>query len=123
MLKRILLQFFIALLLCNISSALRAEKNEEVFVKTEDGAIVYPNISLSGGAKAIRLKVITNNIIRVTAAPTDKFADIQSLIISYAKKPGVKWDIVSSKDKIVLKTASLTSSVNISTGAVSFSDS
>jgi alpha-D-xyloside xylohydrolase len=122
MLKETLLLFFTPLLLSNLLSTRNGEKNEDIFVKTEDGVIVYPNVSLSGGAKAVRLKVITNNIIRVTSTPTDKFTDKQSLIISYATKPEVKWNMVTNKDKIVLKTASLAATVNISTGAVNFAD-
>jgi alpha-D-xyloside xylohydrolase len=123
MLKESLVLFLTPLLLSNLPAMRSREKNEDAFVKTEDGVIVYPNVSLSGGAKAVRLKVITNNIIRVTSTPTDKFTDKQSLIISYATKPEAKWIMVNNKDKIVLKTASLAATVNIATGAVSFSDS
>lgn len=118
-------RFFFSLFCCHISSQLIAGNHKDIFEKTEDGVIVYPNTSLAGGAKAVRLKVITESIIRVTASPTDTFADFKSLITIYTRKPGVKWDIVNSadKDQIILRTIALTATVEVSTGAVAFSDS
>jgi len=123
--KKMFFRFFISLLCCHISPQLIAGNNRDFFVRTEDGVIVYPNISLAGGAKAVRLKVITERIIRVTASPIDTFADFKSLITVYTRKPGVKWEIFNDtdKDQIVLKTTALTATVDISTGAVAFSDS
>ncbi len=124
MLKKIFLPFFTSFLLFHISFAFIGDKAGDVFVKTEDGVIVYPNISFSGGAKAVRLKVITERIIKVSATPADQFEDFKSLIITeYTKKPDVKWQIIENKDRIVLKTASLTASVDTLTGAVIFLDS
>ena len=38
------------------------------FLKTADGIIVYPAQKFPGNASVVRLQVINNNIIRVTAS-------------------------------------------------------
>ncbi|MEP6947699.1 MAG: hypothetical protein ABI863_00430, partial [Ginsengibacter sp.] len=89
--------------------------------QTSDGVIIYPDINFSGNARAIRLQVITDKIIRVTASPELKFPDIKSLILVY---PGVskKYTIIKKAGKLILKTPSVTATVLLSTGAISFAD-
>ena len=41
------------------------------FVQTKDGIIIYPDTRFSGGVKAVKLQVISDKIIRVTAFTTN----------------------------------------------------
>jgi alpha-D-xyloside xylohydrolase len=108
---------FSILLLLLISFSLRAGD----FVKTDDGIIVHPDGPFSGGAKEVQLKVVSDNIIRVIAVPTNNAQPLKSLIVSGAQ-PTPKFDVVHSKESVSLKTSKLTAVVNLQTGAVSFYD-
>ena len=93
----------------------------KVFEKTADGILVYPNINLSGNTAVVRLQVVKNNIIRVTASPTGKLPVVKSLItVDY--KPGGTFDVVQKADRIILKTPVISATVMLGTGAVSFVD-
>ena len=91
------------------------------FVKTEDGIIVRPDIQFAGGARQVQLKVIADNIIRVTALPEKDLPTLKSLIIT-GKKEIAKFDVVDKKVTVSLKTSKITATVNLQTGAVSFFD-
>ena len=92
------------------------------FIKTVDGIIVYPDALYSGSAQQVQLTIITNNIIRVTAAPVKNFKASKSLIIVTYQKSPVSWTTTSSKQIVSIKTKSLTAVVNLQNGAVSFFD-
>lgn len=91
------------------------------FVQTKDGVIVYPDINLSGNVRAIKLQVISDNIIRVTASATEKLPEVKSLITVY-RSTKQSWTLGTNSNNVVLKTPSLTASIRLSNGAVSFSD-
>jgi alpha-D-xyloside xylohydrolase len=97
-------------------------RTETPFTRTADGVIVYPDITLSGNATAVKLSVIADNIIRVLSTPTGVPDTSQSLITIYRPDPSVKWDITNDKDKVTLHTRLLTATVTIATGAVTFTD-
>ncbi|MES2881940.1 MAG: TIM-barrel domain-containing protein, partial [Bacteroidota bacterium] len=93
----------------------------EGFVQTKDGIIIYPNSNVSGGAKAVKLQVITDKIIRITASPLANFPEIKSLItVSIATSKN--FTVTKKTGVVLLKTPSLTASILLSTGAVSFFD-
>jgi alpha-D-xyloside xylohydrolase len=87
--------------------------------QTKDGVIVYPDINVSGKTRAVRLQVITDKIIRVTASPTTRFADPKSLITVY-NTASKNWTLTTTGNKVVVKTPAVSASVLLSTGAVSF---
>jgi hypothetical protein len=95
---------------------------QKKFLKTDEGVIVYPDAELSGNTKAVKLQVVTENIIRVTASPFDKFSEKKSLITVYRTPTKAKWNVEESAEKISIKTNTLTTTVNLNTGAVSFVD-
>ena len=92
------------------------------FSQTKEGVIIYPNPALSGNTKAVRLQVIADNIIRVTAAATaDKMPETKSLITVYTTT-SKNYTVTKSSDNVVVKTPAVTATVFLPTGAVSFSD-
>lgn len=92
------------------------------FIKTAEGIIVRPDRGFSGNASQVELKVIDEHIIRVIAV-TDKTMQIgRSLIISSAQNKVVKWNVLSNKQTVTLKTSKLSAVVDLHTGAVSFFD-
>src|SRR5579875_327561 len=93
------------------------------FIKLKDGIVVYPNPQLSGHTKAVKLQVIADNIIRVTAAAEKNFPASKSLIIIGSPNPNTRWDVVTGKEQVILKTKMVMATVVLKTGAVSFADS
>src|SRR5882757_632923 len=92
------------------------------YIRTGDGLIVYPDPLLSGNAAAVKLQVVTNNIIRVISSPSRESDAKKSLITIYGTDPSAKWDIKNDKSTVVLTTSLLKATVTIATGAVSFTD-
>src|SRR5690348_11526432 len=94
------------------------------FSKTSDGVIIYPDESLAGNARAIRLQVISDHIIRVLASPQKEFPVQNSLVILKKENPAAPFELVPGQDKenITLKTKFLTAVANITTGTVVFYD-
>jgi len=92
------------------------------YIKTKDGIIVITDPVFTGTSNAVKLEVVSNNIIRVTASPSATIAERNSLITVYTFDPDLKWDVQETEEKITLKTRSLIATVVIHTGAVSFTD-
>jgi alpha-D-xyloside xylohydrolase len=95
---------------------------EGSYSRTEDGVIVYPDRFLSGNTHAVKLQVITENIIRVTCDPGAVATDLKSLVTICGKDSSAHWQIRNEDDRVVLTTPLLTATVILSTGAVRFFD-
>src|SRR5687767_13333168 len=107
--------------ICNTLHALPVN-NGRHFEKTADGIIVFPDAALSGNTRSVKLQVINDHIIRVSASPFEKMSPATSLTTVYTANAGTKWDVQELKDKIVLKTSRLVATVMSTTGAVLFTD-
>jgi hypothetical protein len=57
------------------------------YIQTKDGVIVFTDPAYTGTSNAVKPEVISDNIIRVTAAPGKEIAAAQSLITVYTKRP------------------------------------
>ncbi len=97
----------------------------EPYIKNSDGVTVYPDTNESGNAKAIRLQVINDNIIRVTASPEKEFPALKSLVTIYAGTNRKDWELFIDKNEngVGIKTTKVISIVNLRSGAVRFYDS
>ncbi|WP_205513609.1 TIM-barrel domain-containing protein [Longitalea arenae] len=93
------------------------------YIETKDGVLVFTDPAFTGTSNAVKLEVVSDNIIRVIAAPGNEIAATQSLVTVYTKRPGLSWNIISSKTSLLLRTKNLTAVVDLKTGAVSFRDS
>jgi len=92
------------------------------YIRTKDGIIVFTDPVFTGTSRAVKLEVMAENIIRVTAAPGKEIAPTQSLVTVYTKRPDLSWDVIPSKDCLTLITKILTAVVDLKTGAVTFRD-
>lgn len=92
------------------------------YITFPNGVMIFTDSLNTGSSHAVKLEVIADNIIRVIAAPGKEIASGNSLVTVYEKRPGVTWDIVPSKENLVLKTKKLIATVNRKTGAVTFTD-
>jgi alpha-D-xyloside xylohydrolase len=114
--------FFFALFSIFICSTSKANVPAG-FVVVSDGVIVYTNPQFTGNSNAVKLQVIAPNIVRVIAAYGKEFVPVKSLMTIYETDSKPVWNVVSTKEKVTLKTRALTAIININTGAVSFFDS
>ena len=89
------------------------------FEKTADGIIVTP---AQGPAKRVRLQVVSDRIVRVTAVPGESLQLPESLMVVAKPAADVKFSVARAGDKVVLKTARVTAEVALATGAVDFLD-
>ncbi len=84
-----------------------------------DGGVV---VSLSGDqAKKVRLTVIADDIIRVSASPTDNFSSKNSLMI-VPQEGKSQFEVNESPGVVSVVTGSLKATVSLETGEVSFFD-
>ena len=84
--------------------------------RTDTGVVVSPT---QGEVRKVRLEVMNDAIIRVTASPDDNMALKKSLMVVAEPSPS-KFDISTSGDTLTLKTSKVAALVSLSTGAVQF---
>jgi len=90
--------------------------------QNEDGVTVCMNTSSAHSPKRIRLQVIDNNIIRVTATPDTAFSKRESLINVHPETLKTGWMELQSDEEVTIITAVLRAVVSLQTGEVSFLD-
>jgi alpha-D-xyloside xylohydrolase len=92
------------------------------YIQTKDGIIVYTDPIFTGTSNAVKLEVVSDDIIRVIAVPGKEIIPTQSLITVYSKRNDLAWNVIPSKESLTLKTKTLTAIVHLKTGVVSFYD-
>lgn len=90
--------------------------------RLKDGLLVRLEKTTAGGVKQVKLQVITDNIIRVTASPADSISTTPSLMAIVTGTREVKWTSEEKNNQVILKTNTLTASIDLSTGEVVFKD-
>lgn len=88
----------------------------------KDGLLVRLEKTTAGGVKQVKLQVITDNIIRVTASPADSISGTPSLMAVVSGTREVKWTSEEKNNQVTLKTSTLTASIDLTTGEVVFKD-
>lgn len=116
--KKIFLTFF----LTNLTLFYVVLAASPSFLKTSDGVIVYTDLMPDGKKHAVKLEVVSSNIIRVIVSPDGNISPKQSLITAYSKKTDIFWTISPVVNKVILKTKSLIVEVEKKNGIVSFFD-
>lgn len=93
------------------------------YEKTEDGIIVNLQQKQLTDVKKVRLQVINDNVIHVSATPEGNFSTEKSLIITPQAAQRPSFSVIEEGDSVlVLKTAALQASVRLSTGEIAFVD-
>lgn len=92
-----------------------------MYQKTENGIIVKVQKADTQTPKLVRLQVMGEKIIRVSATAENKFADPQSLII-VPQETKTDYTVVEQGDTLILATQSVKAHVLASTGEVWFTD-
>src|SRR5687767_9716525 len=92
------------------------------FTKTSKGIIVYTHPQFTETPQTVELEVITDNIMRVKAAPGKNIPAVNSLITDISKKLNLVWTVLSSKESVTLKTKALSAVIQLQSGAVAYYD-
>jgi len=111
-------------LICSLLIALTAceSKRMGTFTQQSNGITVLLKSENKQCPKQVRLQVVTDQIIRVTAAAGDTFATEKSLSVIEKTRPACKWVASEKKESVLLSTDKLQVEVSLSTGAVTFMD-
>lgn len=73
------------------------------------------------GPGMIRVSIVSNDIVHVTATPADSFATAKSLIVEDKPFPAVSWNMEEAGDSVIITTQRLRVALSQSTGAFTFS--
>lgn len=89
--------------------------------KTNNGIIVNLPSNNEQNAKLVRLEIIGEKLVRVSATPATSFADPKSLIV-IPQETKTPFTITELKDTVTISTSQLKASVLTTTGEVWFTD-
>lgn len=106
---------------CLLPGLLLGACSNKVYEKTGDSVIVKVQHKETGGPRLVRLQVMGDKLIHVSATADSKFADPQSLIVVPQKKQ-TSFAVVQNGDTITVSTEEVKASVLASTGEVWFTD-
>lgn len=107
-----------ALIALAIMIVLGSCSKQETYEKLDNGVVVRLK---EGGARQVRLEVVTEKIVRVTATPADTFSTAESLMrVPVEASP--KFTVSGDENHVRIKTSELIASVSLSTGEVVFTD-
>ncbi len=90
--------------------------------KTESGVIIRLNPREHGNVKQLKLDVVNDEIIRVTASPSGKISEEKSLIITENLIPEPAFNVRQELNNIILTTGKITVKVSLATGQIVFMD-
>ncbi|HPT44009.1 MAG TPA: glycoside hydrolase family 31 protein [Paludibacteraceae bacterium] len=108
-------KLFLLLLIATLTGC-----NHAFCQKIADG-IIFPVLSDSHtGVKKIRIQVVSDKIIRVTATAGNKFSGVKSLIIVPQPKEKKKFNVTENKYQVSLSTDSLKLKIVKKTGEITF---
>jgi alpha-D-xyloside xylohydrolase len=109
------------LLVCGAicSAAFAGARAAEPYQQTPGGVVVEPD---RGPAKRVRLQLMSDHIVHVTAVPTETLDVPQSLMVTATPKGDVPFTVQRLEGKVKLSTRSLAAEISLDTGVVSFLD-
>lgn len=89
---------------------------------TNNGVIVRVQNPVANGAKQVRLQVINEKIIRVSATPENKFPNRNSLIVVPQQNKTVPFTVKQNDENLEVSTGIVKAIVSLQTGSVVFVD-
>ncbi len=101
--------------------ALASCTTKNTYEKLVDGVVVH--LKSTDKTSHLRLQVMGDKIIHVTATVADSFSTAKSLSVLDIKYKGPKWDLIENENDITLKTNQVQATVLLATGEVIFKDS
>jgi alpha-D-xyloside xylohydrolase len=90
------------------------------YEKLADGILL--NLGDGADARMVKLTVVSESIIHVTASPTDSFPKSPSLVVVPQTGSAPEWSVEEAEGDVSIITNSLRAKVSMSTGEVVFTD-
>ena len=100
-------------------AAVQATGTVAAFERTSDGVVVT---LASGAARRLRLQVINDRIIRLTAIPHTDFSIVRDGLMVIAHSNNTPFEVEDRPEKIVVKAAQISAEIARNSGAVTFRD-
>ena len=92
------------------------------YQKISNGVVISLKQAKANDVQTIRLQVINNDIIHVTASPSKKLSETPSLIATYLATGDETWKVTEVKNNIILQTTTMKAIVSLKTGEIKFTD-
>jgi len=92
------------------------------YQKISNGVVISLKQAKANDVQTIRLQVINNDIIHVTASPSKKLSETPSLIATYLATGDETWKVTQVKNNIILQTTTMKAIVSLKTGEIKFTD-
>ena len=115
-----MIRYKLVVLLCTVASVVGC--SQSTFQKKQDGILISIKQTSNEAVKTIRLQVINDNIIHVTASPSNSLSDEPSLITAYTETKKDGWQAIQQNDNVILQTATTKAVVSLKTGEIQFTD-
>ncbi len=92
------------------------------YEKTQDGVVINLKQQQATDVKKIRLQVVNDRIVHVSATPQKEFSKEESLIIVPQTGKQPNFSVIETDHAVTLKTAALQVNVQRATGEITFAD-
>jgi alpha-D-xyloside xylohydrolase len=109
-------------LLFFLAAGIIAACSTDVVRETPNGVEVTLTGPAENGPMLVRLQVINDRIIRVSALPEKAFPGRKSLIVVDQGDSVPEFTVTREDDRVILKTKSVTATLSAKDGAISFAD-
>jgi alpha-D-xyloside xylohydrolase len=119
--RNVVFGFLIGVFVTSFSAQAQVTGGAGNVTKTPNGVVINFKRA-EGKAKKIRLEVINDKTIRVTATPAADFSTAASLMIVPGLKKSTSWKLSQGTGDVTITTASLNATVALATGEVTFTD-
>ena len=102
-----------------LSCSTLAEKN---WIKTDNGVIINLKGETGKETRLMKVEVLSDQIIHISASPTEAFSMHKSLIAVESQRVIPEFVLASNRNYLVLSTSALKVKVSLNSGEVVFSD-
>lgn len=113
----------VRLILFLIVAVLSSGCSNKVYQKTSNGINISIVDQKNNNLTSVSLKVISDDIIRVSSVPGKQVSDEAGMMCSYNTKSKTKWNAAQSGENVLLETKNIKALISTKTGEISFLNS
>lgn len=95
---------------------------EKTWIKTDNGVIINLKGEAGKEIRLMKVEVLNDQIIHISATPSEEFSKQKSLIVVERQRVIPKFVLASNRNYLVLSTSAVKVKVSLTTGEVVFSD-
>ena len=104
-----------------ILSVIQISAQENV-TKLKDGIEIKIKKPQRNDASVVRIQVVSDVILHITASPTSTFDSTKSLMLVDLKPTATPFEVLNTNENVTLSTSKLRATVSIETGEIIFKD-